>query len=320
MLYQHVSNMDHGQYNSPHIVSTHILDDESLLNIFYVYRLAYLDRDEGEHVPLTGGIWDRERWWYKPAHVCQRWRDLILGSASYLGLCLVCTIGTPVTDMLKHSPPLPLIIDYVDEEGDVDAKNEEEMILALEQRDRVHRARLAMPFSNLQKLMMVIVDEYPILEYLVMAVLGHSTALILPEAFRAPHLHHILLFGFALPMGSRLLTTAVGLVTLCLHMEHPPAYFQPNDLLRWISFMPQLETLILGFSFPVPNRDVERQIAHTPHVTHLTLPNLRWFSFKGTSAYLQAAVCRITAPRLSRLNIQLFKQPSFSVPCLLQFM
>jgi hypothetical protein len=160
------------------------------------------------------------------------------------------------------------------------------------------------------------VEEYPILEYLVMAVSDNSTALMLPEAFQAPHLQHLLLF--ALPMGSRLLTTAVGLATLCLHMEHPPAYFQPNDLLRWISFMPQLEALMLGFSFPDPNRDVEtqRQIAHT----HLIFPNLRWFSFKGASAYLEAVVCRITAPRLVRLKIELFKQLTFSVPRLLQFM
>jgi hypothetical protein len=28
-----------------------------------------------------------------------RWRNLIVGSTSYLGLCLVCTFGTPVAGM-----------------------------------------------------------------------------------------------------------------------------------------------------------------------------------------------------------------------------
>jgi hypothetical protein len=42
--------------------------------------------------------------------------------------------------------------------------------------------------------------------------------------------------GFALPIGSRLLTTAVGLVTLHLVMVHPSTYFHPNTLLQWISF------------------------------------------------------------------------------------
>jgi hypothetical protein len=35
--------------------------------------------------------------------------------------------------------------------------------------------------------------------------------------------------------------------------------------------MPQLETLYLLF-FPVPNRDVERQLTHTPIMTAVALP------------------------------------------------
>jgi hypothetical protein len=52
------------------------------------------------------------RWWYTLAHVCQRWRNIILGSTTYLGLSLLCTYGTPVADMLAHSPPLPLVVGY----------------------------------------------------------------------------------------------------------------------------------------------------------------------------------------------------------------
>jgi hypothetical protein len=35
---------------------------------------------------------------------------------------------------------------------------------------------------------------------------------------------------------------------------------------------------------------------------------------------MEAVVCRITAPRLEKLTIMFFEQPTFSVPCLLQFM
>ena len=84
--------------------------------------------------------------------------------------------------------------------------------------------------------------------------------------------------------------------------------------------MPQLETLEISFSFPVPSRDVERQLMHTPIITNVTLPNLRLFLFQGISAYMEAVVRRITAPRLENLVIQFFKQLTFSVPCLLQFM
>ena len=84
--------------------------------------------------------------------------------------------------------------------------------------------------------------------------------------------------------------------------------------------MPQLESLAVLLSFPVPNRDVERQLTHTPITTHIILPNLRFFCFRGVSAYLETVVCRIMAPRLERLQIHYFRQLTFSVPRLLQFM
>jgi hypothetical protein len=147
-----------------------------------------------------------------------------------------------------------------------------------------------------------------------------TAALMLSGTFQAPHLRHLLLMGFALPIGSRLLTTAMGLVTLCLFMDHTSAYIQPNTPLQWISFMPQLETLMVIFSFLVPNHDVERQLMHTPITTHVTLPNLHLFAFQGVSAYMEAVVRRIATPRLECLSIQFYKQPTFSVPCLVQFM
>ncbi|KAI0247549.1 hypothetical protein BJV78DRAFT_909858 [Lactifluus subvellereus] len=83
--------------------------------------------------------------------------------------------------------------------------------------------------------------------------------------------------------------------------------------------MPQLEILVIRFYSPLPNRDVERQLLDTPIVTHITLPNLRVFSFKGVSAYLEGLLARISAPVLS-LQIELFNQVTFTVPRLLQFM
>ena len=302
-------------------MSIHILDDDSLLGIFNLYRPAIFDGDEDVHIHIAGGKkWDRERWWYQLAQVCRRWRNLILGSASHLGLCLVCTYGTPVADMLSHSPSLPLIIDYFNGYRDITAEDEEGIITALKQHHRVRRIRLCMPILKLQKLIMSIDDEYPVLEYLVMEppLEDKCSALVFPKTLQAPHLRHASLIGFVFPTESRLLTTAVGLVTLCLHMEHPSAYFQPNTLLQWVSSMPQLETLLIFFLFP-PNRDAELQLMHTPITTHVTLPNLRSFGFQGVSSYMEAVVRWIITPRLERLAIRFFEQLTFSVPRLLQF-
>ncbi len=49
---------------------------------------------------------------------------------------------------------------------------------------------------------MAIDEEYPILEYLIIAspIGNSSTALVLPETLRAPHLRHLLCCCLALPV------------------------------------------------------------------------------------------------------------------------
>jgi hypothetical protein len=89
-------------------------------------------------------------------------------------------------------------------------------------------------------------------------------------------------------------------------VSHPSAYVQPNVLLQWIFFMPQLERLMIHFLIPVPNRDVERaerQLTHTQIPTPITLPDLRLLMFSWVSAYFEAMICRITTPRLEQLSI-----------------
>ena len=305
--------------------SIHILDDDSLLHIFYLYRPFLLGEDEDNldsgQRRLWGGSerWVRGRWWYGLAHVCRRWRNIILGSASYLDLSLVCTYGTPIADMLTHSPHLPLVVDYYERSRDITTDDEEGIIFALKQRERVLRLRT--PVTNLQKFIAAMDDEYPILEFLVIELPAEdkSTILIFPETLQAPHLRSLGLVGLALPIACPLLTTAVGLVTLNLYMVHPSTYFQPNTLLQWISLMPQLEMLSIGFGLSIPSRDVERQLTHTQIITHVTLPNLHHFGFTGVSTYLEALVHRITTPRLERLLIEFFNQLTFTVPHLLQF-
>ena len=154
--------------SNPLTASIHILDDDSLLNVFHLYRPFLLgEDDETEFGRIAGGNegWDSGRWWYKLAHVCQRWRNIVLGSAAYLGVSLVCTSRTPVADMLANSPPLPLVIDYsLRGDKDFTAEDEEGAILALKQYNRVRRVRLIMPPTSLQKFITTMDDEYPILE------------------------------------------------------------------------------------------------------------------------------------------------------------
>jgi hypothetical protein len=222
--------------------------------------------------------------------------------------------------MLAHSPPLPLVVDYFN----ILSNYDEGVILALEQRHRVRRVRLCMmDVSGLQKLIMAMDKEYPVLEYLILVTMAAwgDLALVTLKTLEAPNLRHLFLTGVVPPIESRLLTTAVGMVTLCLFMQQPSSYFQPDILVRCLSFMPQLETLLVTIIYPIPDH-VKRQLSESdsPITTRVTLPNLRWFQFDGSGTYMEALVRRIIAPCLEKLNIQLNNEFTLPVPHLLQFM
>ena len=273
---------------------------------------------------LEGGKWSRERWWHRLIQVCRRWRYLVLQSASYLRLSLVCGRGTPVANMLAHFPPLPLIIDHFDDEyQDLTTEDEEGIILALQHRDRVFRIRLRKSIPILQKLIIALDGDFPVLEFLLLdnqryhtPVIDHMPNFNLPDTFRAPHLRHLMLDNFATPIDSPPLTTMVNLVALLLTRIPYSAYFHPNVLLQRLFLMPQLEMLEIGFNL---SRDVERVLLRTPTMTRVTLPNLRWLAFRGSNAYLEALLPWVTIPFLEKLQVCFFNQMLYSIPYLQQF-
>jgi hypothetical protein len=171
--------------NRARTASIHTLDDDSLLHVFYLCRPFLRGRDDTADWRYNG------RWWYALAHVCQRWRNIVLGSASYLGLSLLCTYGTPVADMLAHSPHLPLVIGYFMKDRNLTTEDEEGIILALKQRDRVRRVRIGSAVTA--EVFMTMDEEYPILEYLCITLPkeDNSTILRFPETLQAPHLRHL---------------------------------------------------------------------------------------------------------------------------------
>ena len=295
------------------------LDDDVFLNIFYLYRLDI--GDEGDDEGIFVRRWDRQRWWYKLAQVSQHWRSLILRSPSRLDLHLLCTYGVPVAEMLVHSPPLPITIFYNDRFREMTTEDEDGILLAILQRDRVRRMALKMPASNVQKLIPAMGGQFPILGRLSFkSQTNEDISLILPKEFQAPNLRHIDFWRVALPMRSPILSNTVGLVHLWLGRTPGSAYFTPNYILTRLSLMPQLETLGIGFYSPLPNRDVVRQLLGAPVIPHVTLPRLRLFSFRGVSAYLEALLTRITAPVLNTLALHLFNQLTFTAPYLLRFL
>jgi hypothetical protein len=326
--YQLLSKTRWAGSNISHGTLIHILDNDSLLDIFSHCRPVILDKSEVDLLQiLGGGKWNRERWWYRLVQVCRRWRYLVLDSAFYLRLSLVCARGTPVADMLANSPPLPLIVDHLNEYHDITAEDEKGITLALQHRARVRRIRLMNPIAILEKLIIALDGEFPILEHLIIfqqryftPTVENNTDLKFPETFRAPHLRHLLLENFAILIESPLLTTMGNLVTLLLDQIQPSAYFHLNALLQRLSLIPQLEILGITFTTYYPSGDVEKQLLSTPIVTRVALPNLRWLGFRGACAYLEALLPWVTVPLLEKFQVYLFNELTYSIPHLQQFM
>jgi hypothetical protein len=190
-LSTHVHRLDLCESTRPRvskqpITTIHDLDNDSLLNVFYLFRPNFFDQDGfGWHLwELLG-----EHWWYKLAQVCQRWRYLILGSPSHLRLRLICTAGTPVEDMLLNSPPFPLVIYYDLRIQDLSAEDEEGMLIALGHRDRVQCIYLCLPVASLQKFIPTTDYEFPALEYVSIGLPTRpDICLTLAPTFEAPRL------------------------------------------------------------------------------------------------------------------------------------
>ncbi|KAH9175838.1 hypothetical protein EDB89DRAFT_287618 [Lactarius sanguifluus] len=267
-----------------------------LLNIFRWYRLG--NTTDGFH---RG--WNLERWCFD--------------------LHLVCTYGTPVTTMLTHSPPLPLIIYYPGGPGNK-AEKEEDVHFLLQLRERARRIHIGASAASLLSLLNSMDGEYPSLQHLVIyrhtkkPSVSSSTSVKLPAKLRAPLLRRLTLFDLHPPVGSELLRLAGGLVKLELIDIVDSLEAHPALLVMQIGRMAQLERLIIHFRRALPNRTVERTLFGVG-MTPVTLPRLKHLSFRGGSAYLEGILARISAPILQALFLNFFAQLTFDLPCLVRF-
>ena len=302
--------------------SINVLPDNVLLEVFNRFRLHSL------HTWECGG-------WYKLAHTCRRWRLIIFASPSLLNLQLYCTYGTPVADMLRHSPPLPLSVNYHEgAQQSFTPKDEEGTLLALRKHDRVRYIDLCAPLATLDKIFAVMNGSFPLLEHLALSV-DHSGTNederdsylfdhALPQAFRAPHLRHLDLnrVGDVAQVNLPLLASLSGLISLTLIGVPFSAFLSIDYLASRLSLMPQLECLGLGFDSYVPmdDPDLESEPIVAQNVKQIPFPNLFEIFFKGTSSYLEALAAQISAPLLKTFTAQFFDQPSSSLPHLSQLL
>ena len=248
-------------------------------------------------------------WWYQLAHVCQKWRRVAFSSPIRLGLTLICTPCTPVADLLAHGPPLPLIVYW----GNIVYRETEDRFdnfrLALQQRDRVCRIKLQLPDRALRSLMPSLDGSFPVLETLELCPSSYDSRVQLPVTLQAPNLRHLhLSVSTIMPraMYGEQPTFSASLSAFYLGEIENLHY---EELAEYISFMPNLKRLKIGFCFPV------EQIMGSPSKEEASesrlklVTNLEELQYEGNNGYFEAFAAQISAPRLNKLSIAYWDKP-----------
>jgi hypothetical protein len=274
-----------------------MLTDDSLLGIFgfYVHETQGTNR------------------WMALVHVCQRWRNIILGSPRGLNLQLVCTARTPARRKLDVWPPLPIVIkQYVD--WTLDISN---ILAALKHNDRIREIKLTyIPSAQLEEVLPAMQEPFPALTRLEIHSAGTGETQ-LPVLGSAPRLRVLVLRCNPFRGLPNLLFSATNLAVLFLHSVPHSGYISPETIVTCLSRLTGLKKLWLGFESPRPGLDRERR--RPPQPTRSILPALAYFVSKGDSEYLEDLVSGIDAPQLGKLAITFFHQLIFDTPQLTRF-
>ena len=269
-----------------------ILSDNILLDIFDRYR----DIDDQYRLsPFY--IWK----WQLLVNVCRRWRQIILASPRRLDLHLHCTNRIPFRKIVGNWPTIPIIVRFWSVGGP--SKNDDNVIAALEHRDRISRINLFVTGSQLGTFAALTQEPFPTLTHL---SINSKSGPTLPDGFlggSAPSLQQLNLYDVLYPALPTLLLSASNLVNLTLRNIPLNGYISPEAMVSHVATSPKLELLHIEFnlefsifiSFPDP--------ITSPPITRTVLPALHEFSFSGACKYLEGFISRIDTPQLNSIVI-----------------
>ena len=202
--------------------------------------------------------------------------------------------------------------------------DDENIMAALQHRDRVCEIELTVGSSLFAKLSPLMQDSFPSLESLTLKP-QDNVALALPSAFlgaSTARLRNLCLDTITPPALPTFLPSFRNLVCLRLLRIPGSAYISPDALLAGLSATDQLKILSVQFATqtPPPAPPYSTNTAPSPFMRHVVLPALCYFEFRGTSEFLETLVARIkSTPSLVRTHVSFFDQSSLEIPKISQF-
>jgi hypothetical protein len=206
---------------------------------------------------------------------------------------------------------MPIVVQYGGSPGlDPPApEDEDNIVTALKQSDRVTSIGLTVTSSLLEKLSAI---EGPFLELEDLVLLSQdSVEQTLPITIRwGPRLRCLRSTRIAFPALLQLLHPSRNLVDLQLHEFLYPCHFSPEKFVAALSGMAQLRSLSLHF---FPTADYVAPPPQSSDSECFVLPLLTRLDFRGSSQYLEGLVAKIEAPRLWDINITFVDEFNFDL-------
>ena len=229
------------------------------------------------------GAYHLEEKWITLVHVCRGWRYIVFASPLRLNLQLCVRGKTHGREMLDIWPALPIVIDPENRRWTRIPKITENVIAALEHRDRVYRISLShfpVPSRKLERFLDMMQYPFPALTHLALWdwLDGDEEAAFIPDSFlggSAPLLQSLELTRIAFPALPKLLLSANHLVCIVLRGITHAGYISPEVMVSSLSSMTQLG--YFGLEFNSPRSRPSQESRGPPPKIRALLPALTGF-------------------------------------------
>ena len=258
--------------------------------------------------------------WQTLVHVCHRWRCIVFASPRRLDVKLYYTRQRSVNPkMLDIWPPLPIVILAEDTKSKGDVAN---VIAVL----RSHNHRVCKIYYHSRKFQDTFLKEFaaidepfPALRSLNIFSFAQNVP-VLPDSFlggSAPLLQSLHLDGVPYPSIGKLFASTPNLVRLSLGCIPHSGYLAPETIVPYLSMLPRLKSLALGFQYPRSRAHRASQLPPPP--TRVAFPDLTYLGFHGDIGYLEDILSQIETPILNRSHFRVLNQLIFDTPQLEPF-
>ena len=165
---------------------------------------------------------------------------------------------------------------------DLTPDDEDNVITAIQYPNRVCSVRLGVTGLQLERMVTLMQEPFPMLTYLTFVVL--EDAPVIPAEFlggSAPCLQGITLSGISFPALPTLLFSTSNVIDLSLENIPPAGYISPDTMGACLAALPRLESVTIWFLSATPHPGQIR----LPPVTRTVLPSLTSFDFQGANEW-----------------------------------